>query len=69
MIGFVPLAAFDPDVALDYLALVDPVTFRPAGDAHSGPALLLVAARAGTTRLIDNAPVGLGGPGRAGAGR
>ena len=39
-------------------------TFAPAMTA-----LLLVAARAGTTRLIDNAPVGLGGPGRAGAGR
>ena len=62
-------ASAGPPLALDYLALVDPVTFRPAGDAHSGPALLLVAARAGTTRLIDNAPVGLGGPGRAGAGR
>ena len=54
-------ASADPPLALDYLALVDPATFRPAGDAHSGPALLLVAARAGTTRLIDNAPVGLGG--------
>ena len=30
-------------------------------DEGSGPALLLVAARSGTTRLIDNAQVALGG--------
>ena len=57
----------DPPLGLDYLALADPVTFRPAGDGHTGPALLLVAARAGATRLIDNAPVVLGGQ-AAGAG-
>jgi pantoate--beta-alanine ligase len=54
-------AAADPPLVLDYLALVDPVTFTPAGDGHHGPALLLVAARAGTTRLIDNAQVVLAG--------
>jgi pantoate--beta-alanine ligase len=54
-------AAGDPPLALDYLALVDPVTFTAAGDGYHGPALLLVAARAGTTRLIDNAQVALGG--------
>ena len=54
-------AAGDPPLALDYLALVDPVTFTAAGDGYHGPALLLLAARAGTTRLIDNAQVALGG--------
>lgn len=50
-------AAADPPLALDYLALVDPVTFTAVGDGHDGPALLLVAGRAGATRLIDNAQV------------
>jgi pantoate--beta-alanine ligase len=54
-------AAGDPPLALDYLALVDPVTFAEAGDGDHGPALLLVAAWAGTTRLIDNAQVALDG--------
>jgi pantoate--beta-alanine ligase len=54
-------AAADPPLALDYLALVDPVTFTAAGNGHDGPALLLVAARAGATRLIDNAQVVLAG--------
>jgi pantoate--beta-alanine ligase len=54
-------AAADPTLVLDYLALVDPVTFTAARDGHDGPALLLVAARVGTTRLIDNAQVVLAG--------
>jgi pantoate--beta-alanine ligase len=54
-------AAGDPPLALDYLALVDPVTFTAARHGYHGPALLLVAAWAGTTRLIDNAQVALGG--------
>ena len=44
-------------VAVDYLALTDPA-LGPA-PAH-GPARLLVAARVGTTRLIDNVPLLLG---------
>ena len=40
-----------PALAVDYVALVDPGTFGPAGP---GPALLVAAARAGGTRLIDN---------------
>ena len=40
-----------PALAVDYVALVDPGTFGPAG---AGPALLVAAARAGGTRLIDN---------------
>jgi pantoate--beta-alanine ligase len=54
-------AAADPPLVLDYLALVDPVSFTGVGDGHRGQALLLVAAKVGTTRLIDNAPVLLGG--------
>lgn len=45
------------DVVVDYLALVDPVTVQAVPDDFSGPALLLVAARVGTTRLIDNQAV------------
>jgi pantoate--beta-alanine ligase len=40
-----------PALAVDYAALVDPGTFGAAG---TGSALLVAAARAGTTRLIDN---------------
>ena len=54
-------AGDDPPLSLDYLGLVDPVLFTAVGDGYRAPALLLVAARAGTTRLIDNAQVTLGG--------
>jgi pantoate--beta-alanine ligase len=54
-------ARADPPLVLDYLDLVDPFSFTPAGTGYRGPALLLVAARAGTTRLIDNTQVTLGG--------
>ena len=50
----------EPLVELDYLRLVNPATFGPLDDGHRGPALVLIAARVGTTRLIDNAPVLLG---------
>jgi pantoate--beta-alanine ligase len=46
--------AEQPDVKLDYLAIVDPETFREASPDHHGPALMLIAARVGSTRLIDN---------------
>jgi pantoate--beta-alanine ligase len=42
---------------VDYLALVDPVTVDAVTDDYSGHALLLVAARVGSTRLIDNQAV------------
>ncbi len=54
-------AAADPPLVLDYLELVDPVTFTAVGAGHRGQALLLVAARSGATRLIDNASVELCG--------
>lgn len=44
-------------VKLDYLAIVDEQTFIPVGDDFRGEALVLIAARVGTTRLIDNAPI------------
>lgn len=55
------LRVFDaePDVRLDYLVVVDPATFLEVGDDARGPALVLVAARVGTTRLIDNARITL----------
>jgi pantoate--beta-alanine ligase len=44
----------------DYLTLVDADTLEPLDSSSSGPARLLVAAYAGTTRLIDNIAVTLG---------
>ena len=54
-------AAADPPVTLDYLTLADPATFTAVGPGYRGPAVLLVAARIGTTRLIDNATLEIGG--------
>jgi pantoate--beta-alanine ligase len=47
-------SASDPPVELDYLTVADPATFVEAGPDYAGRALLLVAARVGSTRLIDN---------------
>jgi pantoate--beta-alanine ligase len=44
-----------------YADVVDPVTFAPSGDAESGDARALVAARIDGVRLIDNGPVVLKG--------
>lgn len=46
-------------VVLDYLALVDPTTVDTVPETYAGPALLLVAARVGPTRLIDTMTVEL----------
>jgi pantoate--beta-alanine ligase len=54
-------AAAEPPVALDYLVLADPDSFEQVGPGHRGPAVLLIAARVGTTRLIDNASLEIGG--------
>ncbi|MEV7426131.1 MULTISPECIES: pantoate--beta-alanine ligase [unclassified Streptomyces] len=43
-----------PPLTVDYLALVDPDDFTEVPDGHTGEAILAVAARVGTTRLIDN---------------
>jgi pantoate--beta-alanine ligase len=53
--------AAEPALAVDYLAVVDPRTFAVAGPGHAGPALIVAAATAGGTRLIDNVPVMLTG--------
>jgi pantoate--beta-alanine ligase len=53
------------DLGLDYASLVDPATLRDVPSDFVGEALLVVAARVGTTRLIDNAPIAIG---RAAAG-
>jgi len=43
----------EPDVRLDYLAIVDTETLRPIDDVSHG-ALIPIAAYVGKTRLIDN---------------
>lgn len=52
--------AAEPDVKLDYLVVVDPDTLLPVDDGYRGAASLLVAARVGETRLIDNDALLLG---------
>lgn len=47
-------------VELDYFAVVRPDTFQPVEDDHRGPARALIAARVGSTRLIDTALLHLG---------
>jgi pantoate--beta-alanine ligase len=47
-------------VALDYLAVVHPDTFLPVDDDYQGPARVLIAAKVGDTRLIDNTAIYLG---------
>jgi pantoate--beta-alanine ligase len=44
----------------DYLALIDPADFTEAAPDHTGPAVLAVAAKVGSTRLIDNIPLEFG---------
>jgi pantoate--beta-alanine ligase len=44
----------EPSLDLDYLVLVDPATFTEVGESHAGEAILAVAAKVGSTRLIDN---------------
>jgi pantoate--beta-alanine ligase len=46
----------EPGVRVDYLALTGADLGEPPAE---GPARLLVAARVGATRLIDNVPLGL----------
>jgi pantoate--beta-alanine ligase len=48
-------AEASPPVRLDYLILADPDGLAAVSAEYTGPAVLLVAAKVGTTRLIDNA--------------
>jgi pantoate--beta-alanine ligase len=41
-------------VKLDYLKVVNPTTFLPVDDGYRGPARVVIAARVGPARLIDN---------------
>jgi pantoate--beta-alanine ligase len=50
----------EPALAVDYVAVVDPGTFTPVPPGQAGPAVIVAAATAGGTRLIDNVPVVLG---------
>ncbi|MFE2509675.1 pantoate--beta-alanine ligase [Streptomyces naganishii] len=54
-----------PPLELDYLALVDPSDFTDIDDDFTGEAVLAVAARVGSTRLIDNLPLTFGNLGAA----
>lgn len=49
----------EPLVLVDYLVLVHPQTLQDLPEWYHGEALLAVAARVGTTRLIDNLPLQL----------
>ncbi|TDD19547.1 pantoate--beta-alanine ligase [Nonomuraea diastatica] len=48
-----------PGLDVDYLVLADPATFAEVDDTYEGMAVLAVAAKVGTTRLIDNVSVTL----------
>ena len=52
----------EPLALIDYLVLVHPTTLEDVPEWYRGEALLAVAGRVGTTRLIDNLPI-LVGPG------
>jgi len=49
-----------PLAKLSYLDLVDPTTFQSVADDYRGPAICVVAAVVGTTRLIDTDNITLG---------
>ncbi|MEV0121357.1 pantoate--beta-alanine ligase [Streptomyces sp. NPDC050703] len=53
-------ARLRPPLELDYVALVDPADFGEVRPGHTGEAILAVAAKVGTTRLIDNIPLTFG---------
>jgi pantoate--beta-alanine ligase len=55
----------EPLALIDYLVLVDPSTLEDVPEWYRGEALLAVAGRVGTTRLIDNIPVSVGPGGGA----
>ena len=44
----------NPEAKLDYLAVVNPDSFKPVEEGFTGQALMIVAAEVGNVRLIDN---------------
>jgi pantoate--beta-alanine ligase len=56
----------EPVALVDYLVLVHPDTLEDVPEWYRGEAVLLVAARIGTTRLIDNLPLTVGLAGATG---
>lgn len=55
----------EPLALIDYLVLVHPSTLEDVPEWYRGEALLAVAGRVGTTRLIDNVPLNMGPGGGA----
>lgn len=55
-------ARLEPPLVLDYVALVDPADFTEVPETYEGEAVLAVAAKVGTTRLIDNIRLTFGAP-------
>lgn len=51
------ILATEPDVQVEYLAIVDPQRLEPVAVAEQGT-IVAIAARVGATRLIDNAILG-----------
>jgi pantoate--beta-alanine ligase len=49
-----------PEVELDYLDALDPVSAQPLDAGYRGVAVIAVAARVGETRLIDNVVTRIG---------
>lgn len=50
----------EPRIRLEYLSVVDPVSFLPVDEGHQGRALALIAASVAGHRFIDNAPIYIG---------
>lgn len=46
-------------ITLEYLNVVDPATFLPVDEGHSGRAIVLIAATVGGHRFIDNTEISL----------
>ncbi|WP_296665984.1 pantoate--beta-alanine ligase [Demequina sp.] len=50
-----------PEVVVDYFDALDPVSAHPLEDGYRGQTVIAVAARVGSTRLIDNVITRIGG--------
>jgi pantoate--beta-alanine ligase len=55
-------AQAEPCFELDYATIVNPATFTDVPDDHVGTATFVVAARVGSTRLIDNTIINFAPP-------